>query len=357
MMITMYSFMMAMLWSSIFILLLSLCRRSTKFIERFGVGALFFLCILSYGRMLLPFEFHFTQEIETPTVYNPINDLMYRQVGETEISIYQILAIIWLMVTVVLLFRFIVSYIRVVHSLKLLSQYQTSQISRIIHQVIPDRHKNAIMIVPAKSGSIPKTIGIYKGYIILPVRSYKDKELKHILAHEYTHFQKHDGLIKLIAELFCILYWWNPLVYLLRAELESILELRCDRAVTKTMKQSDARYYLKTIANSAVQRKSARSIFGLSLSGDNRLKQRFVVLLRYRRKKYSKAIIIMCILFTVLTMTVSYLFVFQPAYYGPDNVYLRQEDIKHTDNTTQTYSVTVGDNEYTVPVDYLNQNN
>lgn len=355
MLISLYSFMMAMLWSSFFTLLLFLCRRRTKFIESFGIGGLLFLCVLCFVRLSLPIEFHFTKEVETPGLYNPVNNFLHQDVSGN-ITLVRLLFFICGAVSLLLLIRFAAAYIKILGSLHRIPEYRSVQIEKIMRQVIPDSHRSKIRIVPAKPNSIPKTIGIRKGFILLPVRSYKDKELRYILAHEYAHFINHDGLLKRIAELFCIIYWWFPPVYLLRTELENILEMRCDRAVTKGMKQSDVRYYLKTIVHVAIERKSKRSIFSLFLSGDNRLKQRFIVVLRYRRKKYSKTIISICAVVTILVMIVSYLFVFQPAYYDPSGIYPNQDDFTFIENINKTYSVTVGENEYTVPADYLNQN-
>lgn len=318
-MITMYSFLISVFWGSVLILLLLLCRRSTKFIELFGINPLFFLYAVCIVRFCFPFEFHFTKEIETPKLYNPINNLLYQN-SIRGISVYQILLILWLAVSSLLFLHFILNYARYIRTVKRIPRYRTKQMEQIIGAVIPEADRHKVCIIPIKEGDTAKTTGFFKAYIMIPQRPYKNKELSLILLHEYTHFKKHDSLIKLTAELVRIVFWWNPFVYLLRSELNTILEMRCDRIVSRNRKQSEARYYLKTIlkyASQDIYAPARQRLFHSSLSGDRQMKQRFVVLLRYRRRKYRKSIISVLLLAVFVLLLLSYLFVFQPAYYLP----------------------------------------
>ena len=318
-MITMYSFLISVFWGSVLTLLLFLCRRSTKFIEIFGVNILLFLYAVCIMRFCFPFEFHFTKEIETPKLYNPINNLLYQN-SIKDIAVYQILLILWLAVSLLLFLHFILKYVKFVRIVNRIPHYRTKQMEQVIGAVIPEADRHRVCVVPIKQDGDPQTTGFFKAYILIPHRQYKKKELSFILLHEYTHFKKRDSFIKLTAEIVRIIFWWNPFVYLLKSELNSILEMRCDRIVSQNRKQSEARYYLKTIlkyASQDIYAPARQRLFHSSLSGDNQMKQRFVVLLRYRRRKYGKAVISICFLFVLTLMLLTYLFVFQPAYYLP----------------------------------------
>lgn len=318
-MITMYSFLISVFWGSVLTLLLFLCRRSTKFIELFGIKPLFFLYAVCIVRFCFPFEFHFTKEIETPKLYNPVNNLLHRNF-DSEITVYQLLTILWAVISSLLLLYFILKYARFMRIVKRMPQYRTKQMKNVIESVIPKADRQRVCIIPIKEGDTPKTTGFFKAYIMISQRPYKNKELSFILLHEYTHFKKRDSFIKLTAEIVRIIFWWNPLAYLLKSELNAILEMRCDRIVSQDRKQSEARYYLKTIlkyASQDIYATARRRLFHLSLSGENQMKQRFVVLLRYRRRKYRKAVISICLLIVTILVLLTYLFVFQPAYYLP----------------------------------------
>ena len=76
--------------------------------------------------------------------------------------------------------------------------------------------------------------------------------LIHIL-HEYTHFLNHDTAVKLLVTLYCIIFWWNPVVYLLQKDLEQTLELKCDRAIAQTLNAQERTAYLRAILSAMKQ--------------------------------------------------------------------------------------------------------
>lgn len=356
-MITLYSFLLSVFWSSVLTLLLFLCRRSTGFIERFGIHTLLGLYAVCVIRFSLPFEFHFTKIVETPELYNPIHSMLYRH-SVAGARVYQILLLLWLAVSAALFLRFVLKYVRFLSVARRIPQYRTKQIAQVKHSIISEADRQKVRIIPIDQYAIPKTAGFFKATILLPQRQYKSKELALILLHEYTHFQHHDSFIKLTSVLMCIIFWWNPAVYLLKSELNAILEMRCDRFVCEKFSQSKVRYYLKTILNYASQATlSRRSFFHCSLSGDFQMKQRFVALLRYRRRGYRKKVLVMCISLVAFLFMLSYLFVFQSAYPPEQDRHacFHEADFSLIKNRDATYSVMVGDNAYTVPADYLNQ--
>jgi len=106
---------------------------------------------------------------------------------------------------------------------------------RYIHETMKlNRHpsKGNIYIVP--SCAVPMGIGIFKKRILLPRQDYTEQELHYILLHEQTHFRHHDQLIKMLMQILCCIFWWNPLVYLLQKAISQMLEVRCDREVTES---------------------------------------------------------------------------------------------------------------------------
>ena len=60
---------------------------------------------------------------------------------------------------------------------------------------------------------------------------------KIILQHEFCHVKGNDLLIKLFYNLLLVIFWWNPLTYRFRKELDNLLELRCDLRITKDMNE------------------------------------------------------------------------------------------------------------------------
>lgn len=58
-------------------------------------------------------------------------------------------------------------------------------------------------------------------------------------------------VIKLFYESIMIIFWWNPLTYYFRNELENLLEIRCDNSVAKNMNDTEKLSYLKVILDVA----------------------------------------------------------------------------------------------------------
>ena len=80
--------------------------------------------------------------------------------------------------------------------------------------------------------------------ILIPAKEYSDDELHYIILHEYTHLKNNDVLTKLLINSICAVYWWNPLVYLLRKDMQQSLEIRCDGLVSKKMDSISRSNYL-----------------------------------------------------------------------------------------------------------------
>ena len=59
-----------------------------------------------------------------------------------------------------------------------------------------------------------------------------------------------DARIKLFFLLLRDLFWWNPLSHLFLRELDALLELRCDAALTQDMDEDEILSYLAAILGS-----------------------------------------------------------------------------------------------------------
>jgi beta-lactamase regulating signal transducer with metallopeptidase domain len=67
--------------------------------------------------------------------------------------------------------------------------------------------------------------------IVLPIglcRRLDDQRLALILAHEIAHLRRRDHWVRIIELIVSIVYWWNPLVRLIRRELHQAEDLACD---------------------------------------------------------------------------------------------------------------------------------
>jgi beta-lactamase regulating signal transducer with metallopeptidase domain len=88
--------------------------------------------------------------------------------------------------------------------------------------------------------------------------------------------------------LICLL-WWNPFVYLLKADLEQILEVNCDLQVTRHMTDNEKHHiYRKSIQCAQEKRPESGTPYALKLAGTNNdtdVYQRFHMVDKYNWKR------------------------------------------------------------------------
>lgn len=78
-------------------------------------------------------------------------------------------------------------------------------------------------------------MGLWKPVVILPDIPLENKELDMILTHKLVHLKRRDFLVKLMVLLVKTVHWFNPLVYFLSRQLNTLCELSCDEKVVREM--------------------------------------------------------------------------------------------------------------------------
>lgn len=90
-----------------------------------------------------------------------------------------------------------------------------------------------VILAYSKEIRSPMTIGVARPHVLLPAssKSWSSAKLRTVLTHELGHIKRHDTLVQIAAQLSCMLYWWNPLVWLAASKLETEREHACDDLV------------------------------------------------------------------------------------------------------------------------------
>ncbi len=81
--------------------------------------------------------------------------------------------------------------------------------------------------------------------IALPIalmRQLDESKAKLVLAHELAHLRRLDHWTRLFEMFVSIVYWWNPLVWLVRREIHVVEELCCDAWVRSALPTSESAY-------------------------------------------------------------------------------------------------------------------
>ncbi len=68
-------------------------------------------------------------------------------------------------------------------------------------------------------------------WIFIPNNGFKQEDVDVMMAHEEEHANQFHSFDILLSELFCILFWWNPIAWLLKREIKINLEYLADKGV------------------------------------------------------------------------------------------------------------------------------
>ena len=79
----------------------------------------------------------------------------------------------------------------------------------------------------------PQTWGIWRPAILLPrdAMDWPLAKLEIVLIHELAHVRRRDNLWSSIADALVALYWWNPLMRILRHRVRLVQDQACDDLV------------------------------------------------------------------------------------------------------------------------------
>ena len=378
--VSVFSFWMAMLCSTVLILLVHLLRKKPGFIRSFGVSTLLFLYFLCFFRMVVPLELPFVQVIGLEKGYAALFELA--RAGEValqgfQLNLLEFLFILWVGVAVCRFLYFVGRYLWEKRKLERFQHNRSPLAEQVFARVQEESSKHLqvrVFVCPDIPG--PMGIGIRKKDILLPHRDYIEEELYYVLQHEYTHFVHRDLTVRFLTCVFVCVFWWNPAVYLLNRDVEQMLEIKCDLAVTDGRSKSEKIAYLTAILSAlrdGGEEKNPAFPAGTHLLPwrmDNALLERFHMITRGENAKRASWHRLALLTVSVALLFASYLFVIQPKYDPPTDDYLSgvYEDldvveasylIAH-DNGTYTAVMSNGDsflivNESTIEV-LLSQN-
>lgn len=343
--ITLFSFVTAVLLSSLLIVVLYLSRESAKTIRMLNFGYLACLYLFCLGRMFFSVELPFAAVICAPSLMNPLHDVNEANLPMMEgaFLVSDLLLLVWAVGSILLFAQFLIRYHRGKRDIDRLPKQENQVLQKILDELQRGNKRRIPIQVLCCSGlSTPCGIGLLRRQILLPSQEYTEEELFHILRHELQHFQTHDLLVKWMIRVFQCLFWWNPLVYLLGKDMDQVLEIKCDLSVVKNYSRQETLAYMRTIKSQleqAIHTEKIVPVASASLVGNfamSNVEERFLYLAESlkpnQRKELPKPAF--AVLFAALIMA-SYSFVLQSSYEAPELdengekiQYMQEDEIK-----------------------------
>lgn len=329
MQITIFSVWMTFVWCSIFIVLCYILRKRSVLLNLSSMTGIIILYLFCLIRLVVPVELPWTKVVSGGSLYNFLYQIFGCEitcVAGHEIYVYHIFVVAWGVVMAVLLTRYLIQYHRVVSYFSEMEKTEDTELNNILDEICTDKEKRNIKIVQTAAVEVPCCIGIFEKRILIPDKKYSREELHYIILHEYTHLDNKDILTIQLINILCIVFWWNPFVYILKGDMYQSIEIRCDQTVTKKLKSAERGNYLTVILKeykASVQGKEFRKPAGampLFEDHSDHLIERFRLVAEGQQSSSRIGRILVPVI-AVALLVLSYSFILQPRYETPDGIY------------------------------------
>ncbi|HBF3420566.1 TPA: protease [Clostridioides difficile] len=300
-----------------------------KFSKRFN----YYIWLIIVFRMLL-FLFNYTIVYE---VKEPKENALGNNITQIDIStdnnLMLYVAYLWLFVTIVIAVYTFIKYTRFKNLVVDVSyDIEDNDINCIYKNLLKELNiKKKIELRGSDELISPAGMGLFKSYIFLPDYSYSKSELTWILKHELMHFKNKDILIKFLVLSVRIIYWFNPLVYVMSNRVNLDCELCRDESVIYNCSFNDKKEYALALIKSIKLSKECNR--GILLTDFNRtnLEKRLESIISKKFKNSVFVVIILCLLSSITYFKFD-IFISKPVIYSlPKPSVLNDEYIYNTD--------------------------
>ncbi|MBC9033181.1 M56 family metallopeptidase [Sphingomonas sp. JC676] len=109
--------------------------------------------------------------------------------------------------------------------------------------------RRAVRLLVSPHASTPLSWGIAPAWILIdPETAARPEQAESVIAHEIAHIRRFDWLALVAAHLTVALYWFNPLVWMLRQRLMREAELAADSDAVREIACADYAQVLLSVA-------------------------------------------------------------------------------------------------------------
>ncbi|MCL1878808.1 MAG: M56 family metallopeptidase [Defluviitaleaceae bacterium] len=307
-----YSFAMGVLWFSAFILL-GLLIRKLKYPVMFSVVPLLLLLVLSILRMVIMTEIPGVVVVWSETLYPAVVNFFRHEIMPP-IRVAHIFIFAWGAVTVFLTAKYAHEYISKYYFLMRWSvtMPRDEHAEALLSEIIGNDKNFRIFRSKAFNTAVATA---FRPHIILPEIEFSDDELRVVLLHEWKHIQDKDYLADIVINIICFVFWWNPIVYILKRNFKFATELKCDGYATPS--KQDFHYLLDGLVKLGnAEKKKARSlnVYNALVSKEDELVDRLTVM-AMRWESRSKRRILVSVVYSIVIVALffaSYSFTILP---------------------------------------------
>ena len=301
--ISSFSFLSALLWCCGFTLFGWFMRRR-RFLKQTGPQVLLSFHLLGAVRLVLPVEFSITTVVSVNIAPYPL------VMDNREVAVVlPVLLAVWICGSTIALTRFFLRYAKLHRRLS--SYRSTAKGTHLLNQVAGKKVEARVVLSPIST--VPYVFGLKNPIIVLPQSVYPIAELRDVILHEYYHIRCGHLWIKYALSLLICIYWWFPVLYLLRHETDALLELLCDDLVLKNKSSLQALHYGELLLQSPPSSPRLNDSLQTKFTSDRTTVHRLERILdfAYGHNQVKKHLETVIMLLMILAMLFSYAFLLQ----------------------------------------------
>jgi beta-lactamase regulating signal transducer with metallopeptidase domain len=311
--------------------------RKLKHPIKFSAVPLLLLTILSILRMFVVIDMPSTVFILSDTVYPAIVNLMRHEIVSWQIFSLPINAITvficaWIVGAIGLTARFFYYYAQTFRPIRDMLKGTDAERDKyaeglLAAEIGEDKvfrvFRNSLINIPLAKATKP--------HIFLPNIELSTDELRVLLLHEWGHIRDKDYLTGIAVNVICFVFWWNPVVYILRWNFSFAKELKCDKiAVTS---EDDFHHFLSglLLLDEAEKRKANKKMnyTGVSTLANNasELEDRLEVLALQGDSRSKRILTNVCYSVAIIALFLaSYTFIVLPAFWESSDICITTDD-------------------------------
>lgn len=348
------SVLMAVLMSNVLLIVIALCFRNDNLLMNIGYKMMAVFCLVTLLRLMLPFELPIAKTLLFPElITNVVGNFRhsYGTVLGIDLSLWTGFCAIWIIGIIVELMIAAKEHMTVKDYIRIYGVDVTDRepYASMLKELCTEKQLRHVRIFLVDAISAPMISGLRNAKILLPIGAkVSDSDSQYAIEHEICHYAYYDLWIKVAVGCLVTIYWWNPCSYLLKRQINTVIEMRIDDQIMS--KGSDeAIAYVASMHRYAVsardKQKEKRDTASL-LGGRNRSIHYRLCMMRSRYIKNNRGICVGMLIIMLTLYIGSYLFIGEASGYK-----LEASEALITVDEDNTYAIQNSDGTYDIYMD------
>lgn len=285
---------------------------------------IFVTVTLVIGKMIIPYEFSFTNTIASKNILPIIKTVEDFQLLKNIRGI-DVLLYIWFFTSILILVSMIFKHWRLKQIISLVPEIKNDDIIQIIAKLSKDKQiRNRPKIIQLDISTGPFIVDWRNPVIVLPLQ-LSENEVRFIFLHELEHIKHHHILIKVCIEIVTAIYWWNPIVWLLRREVIRAMEIQADTNIMRTLPKKAGFSYLETLIKISKRvKQNQNSNLSISFTLKNSMiEYRMRTALKYgcfKKHKKTPSFFVIPLVLSIALFVISFVYTFEPYYISSEKI-------------------------------------